>query len=77
MLNTHQQITITEFYRIFTITQTVIDRDYLQRAVELITWLTLNHCINLWLTYQCELLYWPVIQSKLLSYCIPTVEFPT
>ena len=58
-------------------TQTVIDEDYLQRAVELITWLTFNHCINLWLTYQYELLNWPVIQSKSLSYCIPTVEFPT
>ena len=40
-------------------TQTVIDEDYLQRAVELITWLTFNHCINLWLTYQYELLNWP------------------
>ena len=32
MLNTHQLITITEFYGIFTITQTVIDRDYLQKG---------------------------------------------
>ena len=32
MLNTNQQITITEFFGIFSVTQTVIDRDYLQKG---------------------------------------------